>query len=123
MENGKSAVWFAPYFMSWIFQNLFIISFQNLRNAYYRGSSDSADSISAVLGLVWIANRTILPKFLDLVRIYFATCWKSRKKLPEIGENLPQSGAENWKIDHFAMSATTLTWIFDTFWHLLSDED
>ena len=40
----------------------------------YRGSSDSADLISAVLGLVRIANRTILPKFLDLVRIYFATC-------------------------------------------------
>ena len=35
----------------------------------YRGSSDSADSISAVPGLVRIANRTILPKFPDLVRI------------------------------------------------------
>ena len=35
----------------------------------YRGSSDSADAISAVLGLVRIANHTILPKFPDLVRI------------------------------------------------------
>ena len=35
----------------------------------YRRSSDSADSISAVPGLVRIANRTILPKFPDLVRI------------------------------------------------------
>ena len=35
----------------------------------YRRSSDSADSISAVPGLVRIANRTILPKFPDLVWI------------------------------------------------------
>ena len=35
----------------------------------YRRSLDSADSISAVPGLVRIANRTILPKFPDLVRI------------------------------------------------------
>ena len=40
---------------------------------WYRRSSDSADSISAVLGLVRIENRTTLPKFLNLVRIYFAT--------------------------------------------------
>ena len=35
----------------------------------YRRSSDGADSISAVPGLVRIVNRTILPKFPDLVRI------------------------------------------------------
>ncbi len=34
----------------------------------YSRSSDSADSISSVPSLVWIANRTIFPKFPDLVR-------------------------------------------------------
>ena len=38
----------------------------------YRRSPDSTDSISTVPGLVRIANRTILPKFPDIVRFYFA---------------------------------------------------
>ena len=38
----------------------------------YRESPDSTDSISTVPGLVRIANSTILPKFPDIVRFYFA---------------------------------------------------
>ena len=52
------------------FSDLILIFMDFLyRQNIYRRSSDSADSISAVLGLVRIENRTNLPKFLDLVRI------------------------------------------------------
>ena len=53
---------------------------------YYRRSSDSADSISAVPGLVRIANRTILPKFPDLVRIANHSQAGRNLKIPILGE-------------------------------------
>ena len=51
----------------------------------YRKSSDSADSISAVPGLVRIANRTILPKFPDLVRIANHSWPTEDLKIPILG--------------------------------------
>ena len=61
----------------------------------YRGSPDSADSISAVPGLVRIVNRTILPKFPNLVRIANHSCpaqkfrfWGERDQIIEEVVNL-----------------------------------
>ena len=77
-----------------------------------------------------IANRTILPKFPDLVRIYFATtvCLSPHfnehevnfhmqvEKVEKIHQKVVKiylkGGAKNWKIDHFAMrQAEWGTWI------------
>ena len=59
---------------------------ENVHNEKYRRSSDSADSISAVPGLVRIANCTILPKIPDLVR--FANHYRPAQdlKIPLLGE-------------------------------------